>query len=262
MNPAAALRARLAAGATVIGTFVSTPSADVVEMLGLAGFDFGVLDLEHGPFGTESLPDLLRAAELRGLAALVRVPQEAGEQVGKALDLGAAGIVVPGILSVAAARRMLALMRYPPHGVRGAHLSTRHLAYSAVPFASHAADPEQRPFAVLQIEAALPAAELDEIASLEGLDVLFIGINDLANSLCLPGQTQHPRVQEVAATISVCARAHGVALGLWTREAASVGGLARRGFAFIAVSNDQLLFYEAVASTVRAARTSLERKVE
>ena len=151
MTPTGKLRERLTARAPVVGTFVSTPSAEIVEMLGLAGLDFGILDLEHGYFGTESIADLLRAAELRKMAALVRVPQESREQVGKALDLGAAGIVVPGIQSFDAAQQMMALMRYPPHGTRGAHLSTRHLRYSLDSFNAHAADATQRPFAVLQI---------------------------------------------------------------------------------------------------------------
>jgi len=256
-SPASRLRDLILERRPVIGTFISTPSAEIVEMLGLAGFDFGVIDLEHGYFGTESIADMLRAAELRGLAALVRVPQESGEQVGKSLDLGAAGIVVPGIRSLDDARRMLALMRYPPHGVRGAHLSTRHLRYSVDGFGAHAADPLQRPFTVLQIEAALPSADIDAIASLPGLDVLFIGINDLANSLGLPGMFEHPKVQAVVETIIECGQRHGVGLGLWIREPAGAARVAARGFQFIAISNNELLFFEAAKGLAEAARTSL-----
>lgn len=246
----------------MLGTFISTPSAEIVEMLGLAGLDFGIIDLEHGYFGTESVADLLRAAELRQLCALLRIPQEAPELIGKALDLGAAGIVVPGIRSVDAARQMLALMRYPPHGIRGAHLSTRHLRYSADRFNEHVADPAQRPFAVLQIEAALPEVELAAIAALPGLDVLFIGINDLSNSLGVPGQFQHPQVLGAVAAIKRAARAHGVALGLWARAPEAAGTLAADGFRFIAISNNELLFYEAAVGLARAARASLDRRQE
>src|SRR5258708_8375041 len=138
------LRAALAKKQAVFGTWVQTPSAEVVEILGWAGWDFVILDLEHGPFGAEGLPHLIRASEAAESAALVRVPLAAPEMVVKALDLNAAGIVIPGVTSAEAARRAIHLTRFPPKGRRGATPSTRQLHYSRLPFTTFtAAHPPQ-----------------------------------------------------------------------------------------------------------------------
>jgi 2-keto-3-deoxy-L-rhamnonate aldolase RhmA len=247
------LRARLAGEGRAVGTWVTTPSPEIVEMLALAGFHFCVLDLEHGYFGTEALPNLLRAAELHGMAALVRIPQEAPDLVGKTMDLGATGLMVPSIASAEVGARMLALTRYPPRGVRGAHLSTRHLRYSALPFAEVARTGAPQPFTVLQIESALPEHEIDAIAALPGLDVVFLGINDLAASMGHVGQPEHPAVVAMVERIGERCRTHGVHLGTWTRKPEQVAGWVQRGFAFMTVSNNELLFYEAAADLARRA---------
>jgi 4-hydroxy-2-oxoheptanedioate aldolase len=93
------LRQALGAKEVLYGTWVQTPSPEVVEILGWSGWDFVILDLEHGPYGPEGLPHLIRAAEASETAPFVRVPLTAPQEVGKALDLGAAGIVIPGVRS-------------------------------------------------------------------------------------------------------------------------------------------------------------------
>ena len=251
------LRLELAAGAALVGTFVATPSAEIVEMLGLAGFDFCVLDMEHAHFGTETVAHLLRAAELRGMAAIVRVPSSAPEQIGIVLDLGAAGIMVPGIASAEEGARMVALTRYPPAGRRGAHLSTRHLRYSATSFADVARDPRARPFTVLQIESAVDEEGIKAIVAVEGLDVVFIGINDLSQSVGRGGDFEHEDVQVVVRKIVAAASARGVALGLWARDPAALGKLRDRGFSFLTVSNNELMFFEAAQALARRAKESL-----
>lgn len=258
-NHAAALRGRFdAASGHALGTWVTTPSPEIVEMLALAGFHFCVLDLEHAYFGPEALPNLLRAAELHGMAALVRIPQEASDAVGKTMDLGAAGMVVPSVASAAAGARMLALTRYPPRGTRGAHISTRHLRYSALPFADVARADAVQPFVALQIEQDLPEPEIQAIAALDGLDVVFLGINDLAASMGHVGQPEHPTVRAKVERIGALCAAHGVQLGTWCRHPEQVGDWVRRGFRFMTVSNNELLFYEAAAAMARRAEQSLQ----
>src|SRR3982074_3589776 len=115
MNPER-LRLALAAKTVLYGTWVQTPSPEVVEILGWSGWDFVILDLEHGPYGPERLPHLIRAAEAGGATPVRRVPLSAPDQVGKALDLGAAGIVSPGVTSAAAGDAAVKLTRFPPRG--------------------------------------------------------------------------------------------------------------------------------------------------
>ena len=244
------LREALGGGRTVYGTWVQTPSPEVVEILGWAGWDFVILDLEHGPYGAEGLPHLIRAADASGAAPIVRVPLVAPEQVGKALDLGAAGIVTPGVSSAAAATEATGLTRFPPRGTRGSSPSTRQLHYSAKPFASLTGPGAPRPLVVLQVESRLATSDLGSILDVEGVDVIFIGPYDLSTSLGLPGQFDHPTVREAITEIVQRTGEQGVAVGIWVPDAKAARFWAGRGVRFITVSNNELMLFGA-ASTLR-----------
>jgi len=241
----------------VIGTWVATPNPDIVEMLGHAGFDFAVLDLEHGSFGLDALPGLFRAADVAQLAALVRVPADARHLVGNVIDAGAAGIVVPAIADAATGAEMIALTRYPPAGRRGAHNSTRSLAYSSRPFNDAvSADEQQRPLMILQIEEPLPAEDVDSIAALDGLDVLFVGAYDLSLRLGLPGQFDHPDVRAAVDLIVATGIRHRRAIGLWSASAAAVPDVLARGFRFLTIANSETIFFNAARAIATAAKAA------
>ena len=254
MNPER-LRQALAAKKVLYGTWVQTPSAEVVEILGWSGWDFVILDLEHGPYGPEGLPHLIRAAEAAQTAPFVRVPLTAPQEVGKALDLGAAGIVVPGVSSAAAGASAVRLTRFPPHGGRGSSPSTRQLHYSALPFASLTGKGSLQPLVVLQVEARLATSDLAGILGIVGLDVIFIGPYDLSTSLGLPGQFDHPKVREAISEIVDRAGERGVAVGLWVPDAESAHYWVDKGIRFMTVSNNELTLFKASSDL----RRSLER---
>jgi 4-hydroxy-2-oxoheptanedioate aldolase len=253
MNPER-LRQALAAQQVVYGTWVQTPSPQVVEMLGWAGWDFVILDLEHGPYGAETLGHLIRAAEACDAAAIVRVPLSAPHDVGKALDLGAVGIVTPGVTSAAAGAAAVRLTRFPPHGSRGASPSTRQLHYSAVPFPTLTAEGAPQPLIVLQVEARLATTDLGGILDIEGLGVIFIGPYDLSTSLGLPGQFDHPKVREAITEIVERAAERQVAVGIWVPDAPSARFWVEHGVRFITVSNNELMLF--------GAASALRREVE
>jgi len=246
------LREALAQKQVVIGTWVQTPSAEVVEILGWSGWDFVILDLEHGPYGAESLPHLIRGAEASGVAPIVRVPLEASEQVGKALDLGAVGIVTPGVRSADAGREAISLTRFPPHGTRSASVSTRQLHYSGTPFGSLTAEGAAQPLTILQVEARLATSDLGSIIELEGLDVVFIGTYDLSTSLGLPGQFDHPTVRGAISEIVKRASERGVAVGLWVPDAPSAKFWIGQGARFVTVANNELMLFRAASELRRA----------
>ena len=251
MNPSR-LRQELAARSVLVGTWVQTPSAEVVEILGWAGWDFIILDLEHGAYGAESLPHLIRAAEAADTTPLVRVPMAAPEAVGKALDLGAAGIVVPGVASAEVAARAVALTRFPPRGGRGATPSTRQLHYSGLPFSSLMAPDAPQPLTVLQVEARLATTDLGSILAVDGIDVIFIGPYDLSTSLGLPGQFDHPRVREaIAEIVDQCSRG-GVSVGIWVPDPEAARFWIDHGIKFVTVSNNELMLFQQAASLRRA----------
>jgi 4-hydroxy-2-oxoheptanedioate aldolase len=239
------LRQALAAKEVLYGTWVQTPSPEVVEILGWSGWDFVILDLEHGPYGPESLPHLIRAAEASEAAALVRVPLSAPQEVGKALDLGAAGIVIPGVTSAKDGAAAVRLTRFPPHGSRGSSPSTRQLRYSGVPFASLTGKDAEQPLIVLQVEARLATSDLGSILAIDGLDVLFIGPYDLSTSLGLPGQFDHPKVREAITEIVEKAGERGIAVGIWVPDAPSARSWVDHGVRFVTVSNNELMLFRA-----------------
>ena len=246
MNPER-LREALAAKQVLFGTWVQTPSPEVVEILGWSGWDFVILDLEHGPYGPEGLPHLIRAAEASETTPFVRVPLTAPQEVGKALDLGAAGIVVPGVSSADAGSAALRLTRFPPHGSRGSSPSTRQLHYSGLPFASLTSGHAAQPLVVLQVEARLATSDLGGILSIAGLDVVFIGPYDLSTSLGLPGQFDHPMVREAISAIVNRAGERGVAVGIWVPDAEAARFWVSQGVRFVTVSNNELTLFKASA---------------
>jgi 4-hydroxy-2-oxoheptanedioate aldolase len=254
MNPER-LRQALAAEEVLYGTWVQTPSPEVVEILGWSGWDFVILDLEHGPYGPEGLPHLIRAAEAAEATPFVRVPLSAPQEVGKALDLGAAGIVIPGVTSAEAGAAAVRLTRFPPHGKRGSSPSTRQLHYSGVPFASLTEEGAPQPVVVLQVEARLATSDLGSILAIEGLDVVFIGPYDLSTSLGLPGQFDHPKVREAISEIANRAGERGVAVGIWVPDAQSAHFWVDHGVRFVTVSNNELMLFTASADL----RGSLEK---
>jgi 4-hydroxy-2-oxoheptanedioate aldolase len=246
------LRQALAARKVVYGTWVQTPSPEVVEILGWSGWDFVILDLEHGPYGPEGLPHLVRAAEASGTTPLVRVPLSAPHEVGKALDVGAAGIVVPGVSSADDGARAVRLTRLPPHGSRGSSPSTRQLHYSALPFTSLTEEGARQPLVVLQVEARLATSDLGGILGIDGLDVIFIGPYDLSTSLGLPGQFDHPKVKEAISEIVSRAAERGVAVGIWVPDAQAAHLWVEQGVRFMSVSNNELMLFKASADLRRA----------
>jgi 4-hydroxy-2-oxoheptanedioate aldolase len=248
------LRQALAAREVVYGTWVQTPSPEVVEALGWSGWDFVILDLEHGPYGIETVRHLIRAAEAAATAPLVRVPLSSPHDVGRALDLGAVGIVTPGVTSAEAGASAVRLTRFPPHGTRGASPSTRQLHYSAVPFTTLTAEGAPQPLVVLQVEARLATTDLGQILGVDGLGVIFIGPYDLSTSLGLPGQFEHPTVREAISEIVGRAAERGVAVGIWAPDAQSARFWVSQGVRFVTVSNNELMLF--------GAATSLRREVE
>jgi 4-hydroxy-2-oxoheptanedioate aldolase len=209
-----------------------------------------ILDLEHGPYGIEVARHLIRAAEAAGAAPFVRVPLSAPHDAGKALDLGAAGIVTPGVTTAEAGASAVRLTRFPPHGSRGATPSTRQLHYSAVPFTTLTAAGAPQPLIVLQVEARLATMDLGGILGIEGLAVIFIGPYDLSTSLGLPGQFDHPTVREAISEIVDRAAERNVAVGIWAPDAPSARFWVERGVRFMTVSNNELMLFGA-ASTLR-----------
>ena len=185
------LRSRIQAGETLFGTFLQLGSAVAAELVARVGFDWVIIDLEHGS-GTEAdLPGSLVAVGTTPTAALVR-PQSAERiRIGRALDHGAHGLMIPRIDVPEQAREAISFMRYPPQGVRGLALSTRGAGLGERAHAD-VAGINASIVGIIQVESPSAVEHAAEIAAIDGVDVLFVGPADLTHSLGIPGQFDHP----------------------------------------------------------------------
>ncbi|WP_205718642.1 HpcH/HpaI aldolase/citrate lyase family protein [Actinomadura sp. WMMA1423] len=188
------LAGRIARGDVVIGLIVKMPAAAVIELAGHAGFDLVVIDTEHGAAEVTELEHHLRAADAAGIAALVRVGDHEPLPVLRALDAGAAGIIVPHISCAEEAQAAVRAAHYPPAGVRGLAISTRAGRQGTVPVERHLADAAEQTIVVAQIEDKKAVDRSDDIAKTERLNAVWIGPSDLSLSLGVPGQLDHPDV--------------------------------------------------------------------
>ncbi|MBS1679747.1 MAG: 2,4-dihydroxyhept-2-ene-1,7-dioic acid aldolase [Actinobacteria bacterium] len=171
------------------------PSAATVEAAGHVGFDFVLLDTEHGSSDMLELEHHIRAADSAGIGALVRVSSVGSPDILRALDAGAEGIVVPHVSVVQDAERAVAETHYPPLGRRSLALSTRAGRQSTSRLASHLGTAEEKILLIAQVEDAEGLENIDRILECDDLDGIFIGPADLSASLGHPGQFDHPLVR-------------------------------------------------------------------
>jgi 2-dehydro-3-deoxyglucarate aldolase/4-hydroxy-2-oxoheptanedioate aldolase len=247
------LRQRVLAGETTFGLFVDLDSSLAAELCGRAGYDWLVLDLEHGVATEADLLGLLQAVELTGAAALVRPQSGERLRIGRALDLGARGIMIPQMRSAAEAREAVTFLRYPPDGVRGVALRTRGGGHGLVPHGG-VRELNERILGIVQIESPGAVREAEAIAASDGVDVLFVGPADLSHSLGIPGQFEDERyVAALRAVVEACA-AHGKAAGILVYDPALVDGLREFGFRFIGIGGAGALLADNASAALAAAR--------
>lgn len=214
------VKTALRRGDCVFGVFDPIPSSGLAELLGRSGFDFVIIDAEHGPGTTESLEDMVRAVEIAGCVPIVRVASSTRPDMLKALDAGAYGIQVPMVESAEDVERVLRYGKYWPIGERGLAFSTRAAAYSNLDKQEHLSTSNAESLIVLQIETMEGIRNLDEIIRAgfsdshgQCIDVLFVGLSDLSHSLGYPGQTNHPEVLEAARTVLCKCKEVGIPMG-------------------------------------------------
>ena len=181
-------------GQLVIGSFVYIPSPKLTEMIGLTGFDFVVIDMEHGPVDIETAEDMVRAAELADVTPIIRVTHNTPHLVLRALDSGALGVHVPEINTVEDAKTLAASVKYSPEGNRGL-AGTRASKYGMKDsLAEYTTAANRETMAIAHIENVKAIENLDDLLGVDNIDVYFLGPTDLSNSLGIPGQAGDPRV--------------------------------------------------------------------
>ena len=244
------LKARLAAGEPLIGSFLKTPSPILVEVLATAGLDCLCLDAEHAPFDRGDVDLCVMAGRAAGLPILVRPPTAAAEHILSALDCGADGVLLPHIRSAAEAEAAVAAATYRPGG-RGYAGSSRAARYGLAPMAEHRAAAQQRTLVIAQIEDVEAVEAIDEIAAVQGLDALFVGRIDLTVAL----DAATPDAPEVIAAVDrviAAGRRAGKPVGMFVPRDTDVPGWRAKG-ASLFLQGSEHTFIRAGAAAMRRA---------
>jgi 4-hydroxy-2-oxoheptanedioate aldolase len=244
------LKQRLAKGESVFGCWVDTGSATVVEILGHAGFDFVVIDLEHGQGDIAAATEMIRAAQLTDMAAVIRVPSNDPIFLKRILEVGADSLMIPQIETAAEAKAAVRACRYPPQGARGyAAPVVRASSYGKVKDYIHRANDNL--LLILQIESASAVKHAAEIASVEGVDVTFIGVNDLGGSIGRLEQLDHPDVRKLVAEAEAALKPTGKILGTVPSAGATPKELFAAGYRMVPLAVDVSLLRDAALACVR-----------
>lgn len=234
------LRQRLAAGERLIGCWCSLGNAITTEVLGVAGFDWVLLDGEHSPNDVISFIPQLMALKDSVSAPVVRPSSNNAVEIKRLLDAGFYNFLVPFVESADDARRAVAATRYPPQGIRGVSVSQRGNRYGSVP--GYFEGVNEQICVVVQIESRAGLAAAAEIAAVEGVDGIFIGPSDLAAGMGHLGNANHADVQAAIAGVFATVRALGKPVGILAGVEADARRYLAMGATFVAVGSDLGLF--------------------
>jgi 2-dehydro-3-deoxyglucarate aldolase/4-hydroxy-2-oxoheptanedioate aldolase len=223
----------------------------IMQILANAGFEFVIIDAEHGPFSIESIADASRAARSAGVTPIVRVPEVTYSWVAQPLDGGAQGIMVPRVVEAQQVRDAVQMMKYPPAGRRGSVLSRGHTDFKSGAVAEAMDTANHESMLVVQVETKPALEHLDEILSVPGLDAALIGPNDLSVALGIPGMLDDPRlVSAIETTIGACRR-HAVIPAIHMNDLALGVGWVQRGMRMISLSSETGMIAAAGSEAVK-----------
>jgi len=252
-----ALAAAVRSGTPTLGTFIGTASPIAAEVCAAAGVDWVLLDLEHGAGGEEQVRDVVPAAGSYGVPTVVRVESAARIRMGRVLDSGAAGIMLPRMNTADEVTEAVRHLRYPPAGDRGVATYNRSCRFGLDPDALDRANSEV--LGVVQIESAVAVGHAEAIAALDGVDVLFVGPRDLSHDLGVPGDLTAPAFTEAIAHVLAAGRRHGKACGLLVADGAAAARRLEQGWSFVGIGSDSTLLAAAVTAEFGRARTSVKQ---
>jgi len=231
-------------GKPTCGSWVSLCSPVGAEVMGQLGFDWLLIDMEHSPLDYATLLSQMQAIDRGDTVPFVRVPWNDGATIKRVLDLGALGIMVPGVQTVEHTRHAVAACKYPPEGFRGV-ASVRAARYGQD--GTYLKEANGQVMVVLQIETREAVEDIDRILDVPGIDCAFIGPADLSATLGHLGNAQHPDVQKAIAKIEAAANKRKIALGSVSTSWEVAKGLIDKGYRIVSVMSD-IRFMMAAAS--------------
>jgi 4-hydroxy-2-oxoheptanedioate aldolase len=247
------LKRLLEEGKLVVGLLNSIPSPLMVEMIGYAGYDFVVLDMEHVCVNPETLENMVRAAECAGMTALVRVPNAAPETILRALDCGALGVVVPHVRNRGEAEQAVAASRYHPLGNRGIS-GGRTTGFGMIGLPAYFERANAEIMVVAMIEDREGVDNIDDILSVAGVDMVLEGAVDLSQSYGVPGQPQHALVQAAIGRVALACERHAVRFCAIPRTPDDMGRWRAQGVQAYMLGDDRGVCFRALKAHIANSR--------
>lgn len=238
------LKRTLNEGKVVFGPFMKFTDPAAVEIMGFAGFDFVIIDAEHGPISMETAQNMIRATESVNITPIIRVGNNDEALILRALDIGAQGIEIPQINSKADAVRAVKSVKYSPQGERGVCRYVRAANYSSMDKFKYFESANKETMIIAHIEGVEGINNLDEILSVPGIDVIFIGPYDLSQSLGISGQVNHPLVTEKMKEVVSKCKESNVAAGTFADDVETAKLWISLGVQYMAFSVDVGILYE------------------
>ena len=239
------LKKKLNNGEIALGAFVKLNSPSVVEMMSLAGFDFIIVDCEHSSFGYPNVEDIIRTADGVGLSSVIRIRGTAEEHILHALDSGAGGVQIPGLSTVQEVKETIAYTKYYPEGQRGLSLNQRAAQYGMGDKNSYIKSSNEDTTVVVHVENKTMADQVEEICQIPQMYVLFIGPQDLSQSLGKPGHPGDPEVVAVIENVIKTALKHGKRIGIYIATEAALEKYIKLGVTYFAWKSDVTIFADA-----------------
>lgn len=235
------VKEKLRNGGTVFGVFIPMPSPDVVEIIAVAGFDFALLDGEHGRISPDDAYPMILAAEARGIPAMVRVGENDRQVILKYLDLGVSGVLIPQTNTTDLVREAISSMRYAPEGIRGLAGGRTFDWGQGTPMAERVPQINERVLTMTQFEHIDALPHVDAMLDTPGLDVFFVGPTDLGQSMGFAGQSGRPEVEAVIQEVAEKVTKRGVPLATVAADAATANRRLAQGFRMIVANAPGLL---------------------
>ncbi|HZG55025.1 HpcH/HpaI aldolase family protein [Paenibacillus sp.] len=236
MRPSRVLH-KLRNGETAICTKLNLADSRIAEIASLAGFDCVWTDMEHVPNDLSVVERIVLATKAYGVDSLIRVPRGSYSDLIRPLEMDATAIMVPHVMSLADAKAIVRHTKFHPVGLRPLDGGNADGAFGNLDFQEYLRRANEDRFVVLQIEDPEPLEELDAIAALEGVDMLFFGPGDFSQAIGAPGQMDHPRIRETRERIAEACAKHGKLAGT-VGDAASLPELNRMGYRFVSIGAD------------------------
>jgi 4-hydroxy-2-oxoheptanedioate aldolase len=241
-------------GTRLIGTFAAIPHPVAVEVTAQAGLDFLCIDWEHAQIARDMIENLVRAADVHRVPAMVRVPGHAPEAIAAALDSGAQGVLVPRVSTPAQAQAAVRATRYPPLGERG--VGPGRAAGYGYRIPEYLAAANGQIVLAVQVETAEGLANADAIAATDGIDMVFVGPGDLSVSIDAMGPAGAKKLGKAIDTIIAAALTRGKIAGIFCATPEDVGRWSARGASFFIMASDTMFLGAGVTAAAAAARAS------